>query len=104
MVVAGSLLPGLGNNYAALGAWETQLTDLSISPERKANLHHPVDTAADYGAHGIFDDRAGGVLDPSFLHSVPEVARTFWTALRRTTQSKIPRYSRDLALKAGDLS
>ena len=28
LVVAGSLFPGLGNTYAALGAWDTQLTDL----------------------------------------------------------------------------
>ena len=28
LVVAGSLFPGLGNTYAASGAWDTQLTDL----------------------------------------------------------------------------
>ena len=61
------LFPGLGNTYAALGALETQLTDLPPSPERKANLHLPVDTAEDHGAHGIFDDRAGRLFDPSFL-------------------------------------
>lgn len=101
LVMAGSLFPGLGNTYAALGAWDTQLTDLPISPDRKANLHLPVDTAEDHGAHGIFDDRAGGVLDPSFLRSLPDVARTFWAASGQTARAKTRRYSRSLALKAG---
>lgn len=104
LVVAGSLFPGLGNNYAALGAWDTQLTEIPISPERKANLHLPVDTTTDHGAHGIFDDRAGGALDPSFLRSLPNVARTFWTALGWTAQAKSRRYSRIMALKVGDRS
>ena len=91
LVVAGSLFPGLGNNYAALGAWDTQLTDLPISPRRKANLHLPVDTTEDHGAHGIFDDRAGGLFDPSFLRSLPDVARTFWTAWGRTARGEGPK-------------
>ena len=102
LVVAGSMFPGLGNTYAALGAWDTQLTDLPLSPERKANLHLPVDTAEDHGAHGIFDDRAGGLFDPSFLRSLPDVARTFWAACGRTARAKGRRYSRGLALKAVD--
>jgi NAD(P)-dependent dehydrogenase (short-subunit alcohol dehydrogenase family) len=100
LVVAGSLFPGLGNAYAALGAWDTQLTDLAISPRRRANLHLPVDTEEDYGAHGIFDDRAGGLFDPSFLRSLPDVARTLLTALGWTARAKSERYSRSLALKA----
>ena len=77
LVVAGSLFPGLGNQYAALGAWESQLTNIPIDPERKVNLREPVDAARDGGAHGIFDDRAGGFLDPEFLKSLPDSARTF---------------------------
>jgi NAD(P)-dependent dehydrogenase (short-subunit alcohol dehydrogenase family) len=103
LVVTGSLFPGLGNAYAALGAWDTQLTDLPISPERKANLHLPVDTTEDHGAHGIFDDRAGGLFDPSFLRSLPDVARTFFAALRRTARANGRRYSRSPALKAADV-
>ena len=102
LVIAGSLFPGLGNTYAALGAWDTQLTDLPISPGRKSNLHLPVDTAEDYGAHGIFDDRAGGLFDPSFLRSLPDVVRTLWTACVRTARAKGKRYSRGLALKTVD--
>ena len=102
LVVAGSLFPGLGNNYASLGAWDTQLTDIPISPGRKANLHLPVDTTEDHGAHGIFDDRAGGLFDPSFLRSLPDVARTFRAACGRTVRAKGRRYSRALALRAVD--
>ncbi|HTT89381.1 MAG TPA: SDR family oxidoreductase [Acidimicrobiales bacterium] len=102
LVVAGSLFPGCGNAYAGLGAWDTQLTDLPLSPGRRANLHLPVDTDEDHGAHGIFDDRAGGLFDPSFLRSLPGVARTLWTALGQTARAKTERYSRGLALKAGD--
>jgi len=93
LVVAGSLFPGLGSNYAALGAWESQLTDLPISADRPVNLRLPVDTSRDHGAHGIFDDRAGGVFDPSFLRSLPGVVRTFKAALERTVRGKSRRFS-----------
>ena len=102
LVAAGSLFPGLGNNYAALGAWDTQLTDLPVSPQRKANLHLPVDTGEDHGAHGIFDDRAGGLFDPTFVRSLPDVAHTFWAALGRTARAKTRGHSRGLPLNAVD--
>ena len=66
------IFPGLGNQYAALGAWESQLTDEPISPDRKANLHDPVDGVRDHGAHGMFDDRAGGLFDPASCARSPE--------------------------------
>ncbi len=103
LVMAGSLFPGLGNSYAALGAWESQLTDVPISPDRKANLHGPVDAVRDHGAHGMFDDRAGGLLDPSFLRSLPGVARTFAAAWRRMAETKAKRYGRSVALKTADI-
>ncbi len=80
LVVAGQVAPGLGNHYAALGAWSTQLTDQKISPERPDNLRHPADDQEDAGSHGIFGTKAGGSLDPSFLKSLPDTARTFVTA------------------------
>ncbi|HTU38252.1 MAG TPA: SDR family oxidoreductase [Acidimicrobiales bacterium] len=99
LVVAGSLFPGLGNNYAAIGAWESQLTELPISAHREANLHSPVDDLGDFGAHGIFDNRAGGALDRSFLRSLPEVAWTFAIAWRRTIEDKAKRWIKTGALK-----
>jgi len=88
LVLAGRLFPGLGNQYAALGAWETQLTDQKTSPDRPVNLYEPADGQKDYGAHGIFDDKAGGFFDPSFIKSLPTTARTFATALTRTVDEK----------------
>jgi NAD(P)-dependent dehydrogenase (short-subunit alcohol dehydrogenase family) len=88
LVAAGRLFPGLGNQYAAIGAWETQLTSIPIDPERPANLRHPLDHDDDRGAHGIFDNEAGGVLDPSFLRTLPTTARTFGRAVALTVADK----------------
>ena len=51
-----------------------------ISPDRPVNLRQPADPEDDAGAHGIFDDQAGGALDPSFLKSLPDTGRTFVAA------------------------
>jgi NAD(P)-dependent dehydrogenase (short-subunit alcohol dehydrogenase family) len=88
LVVAGGLFPGLGNQYAAIGAWDTQLTDQPIDADRPDNLYHPADDKVDNGAHGIFDDKAGGFFDPSFVRSLPATARTFAVALARTAREK----------------
>lgn len=98
LVAAGSLFPGLGNHYAALGAWESQLTELPITADRKVNLHAPADDTCDAGAHGMFDDCAGGFMDPSFLKSLPKTARIFANALAHTVSEKRRRYARDLTL------
>jgi hypothetical protein len=92
LVLAGRLFPGLGNQYAALGAWGTQLTHQEVSPDRPDNLRQPADDQSDAGAHGIFDAKAGGFLDPSFLKSLPTTARTFATALGRTAKEKARTY------------
>jgi NAD(P)-dependent dehydrogenase (short-subunit alcohol dehydrogenase family) len=88
LVAAGRLFPGLGNQYAAIGAWETQLTSIPIDPHRPANLRHPLDDDDDRGASGIFDSEAGGALDPSFLRTLPTTARTFGRAVARTVADK----------------
>jgi NAD(P)-dependent dehydrogenase (short-subunit alcohol dehydrogenase family) len=88
LVAAGSVLPGLGNQYAALGAWESQLTSQPVSPGRKANLWEPVDSERDAGAHGMFDGQAGGFLDPSFLKTLPHTAKLFGRAVARTVAEK----------------
>jgi NAD(P)-dependent dehydrogenase (short-subunit alcohol dehydrogenase family) len=92
LVLAGRLFPGLGNQYAALGAWDTQLTDQTVSPDRPDNLRKPADDEIDAGAHGIFDAKAGGFFDPSFLKSLPTTARTFASALGRTAEEKARTY------------
>ncbi len=80
LVAAGQIAPGLGNHYAALGAWDTQLADLPIGRDRPDNLNLPADDKEDAGAHGIFDDKAGGFFDPSFLKTLPRAGRTFLMA------------------------
>lgn len=88
LVVAASLAPGFGNHYAALGAWEAQLTKAHVQPDRPVNLYHPVDSEADHGAHGSFDHQAGGFWDPSFLRSLPKTAMTFCKAAVATAKDK----------------
>jgi len=88
LVVAGRLFPGLGNQYAARGAWDTQLTSEPITADRPVNLYDPVDNVQDHGAHGQFDHMAGGFLDPSYLKTLPATARTFITALARDLTGK----------------
>jgi NAD(P)-dependent dehydrogenase (short-subunit alcohol dehydrogenase family) len=84
LVTAGRLFPRFANEYAAIAAWESQLTDQPIDPDRPANLDRPLDDVKDAGPHGIFDSRANGVLDPSFLASLPQTARNFAKAFTRT--------------------
>ncbi len=88
VVAAGKLAPGLANQFAAIGCWDTQLTDREADRERPVNLRAPADEGRDAGAHGIFDDRAGGFLDPSFLRSLPATAATFARASLRLAQEK----------------
>ena len=80
LVMAAQLVPGFANQYAAVGAWGTQLIDQPVRADRPDNLRQPVDAQQDAGAHGIFDDKAGGFLDPSFLSSLPATATATATA------------------------
>lgn len=92
LVAMGSLMPGLANQYAARGAWDTQLTDLPNRPDRPVNLRAPADESVDFGAHGIFDGKAGGFLDPHFLVSLPTAAATFVKASAAVVAEKAARY------------
>jgi hypothetical protein len=88
LVLGGRLFPGFGNEYAARGAWESQLTSQPIDPHRPSNLRRPIDSSEDHGAHGMFDDKAGGFLSPSFLKALPQTAKTFLDALKATMRHK----------------
>lgn len=88
VVAAGRLTPGFGNHYAALGAWDTQLTDRPVRPDRPVNLREPVDDTVDRGTRGIFADQAGGFFDPSFLSSLPATGLTFARAARQLGREK----------------
>jgi len=88
LVLVDSLAPGVGNQYAALAAWDAQLTDETIDPDRSSNLMGPVDNDSDQGCHGVFDDQSGGMLDPSFLRSLPQTASLFGKAVRYEMQGR----------------
>ena len=93
LVAIAKVAPGLANQYAAIGAWESQLTSQEISPERPSNLHQPRDVDADHGAHGEFEHDAEGFLTPSFLKTLPEMAAKFGKAAAATVKDKRRRYS-----------
>jgi short-subunit dehydrogenase len=77
LIVAGhSVAPSVLSRYAALTGVSSQQTDEPAEPDQPANLERPVDTDADHGARGSFDGQARGVLDPSFLRSLPKTAVT----------------------------
>jgi len=92
LVAIARAAPGLANQYAAIGAWSSQLTSQKIAPDRPSNLHEPVDADTDHGAHGEFDDRADGFLTPRFLRSLPKMAVTFGKAVTDTIRDKRHRY------------
>jgi len=81
LVFVDSLFRGVGNHYAALAAWDAQFTDQPVQPGRPSNLRKAADDSTDFGAHGIFDKQASGVLDPSFLKSLPKTAALFAKAV-----------------------
>ncbi len=115
VVAAGRLTPGFGNHYAALGAWESQLTGQPVDPRRPVNLRQPADQDEDAGARGIFDGKAGGFFDPSFLKSLPATAAIFVKAggsygkeraawLTRTDASERRRLAGAVAAAVGGLA
>lgn len=94
LVAAGQVMPGLGHQYAAIGAWDSQLTDEPVRPGRPDNLRDPGDQDCDAGSHGIFDDQAGGIMDPAFLKTFPTQPRTFAVAATNTARDRAGRSNR----------
>lgn len=59
-LAANAVVPGLLDRYLARTGFESQQTEDPRDPDQPANLWQPADGEGgqDYGAHGIFDDRA----------------------------------------------
>ena len=89
LVTGSRFVPGLGDQFAARGAWDEQLSDRPVQPSRPCNLYAPADDDADYGSHGTFGDEAGGFFTPSFLASLPTAAREFIQAAAATGAERI---------------
>lgn len=72
------LAPGVLDHAAARSGWEEQEGLTESVTARFGNLDAPLDDdpATDAGATGAFDDRSGGVLEASFLRSLPSLGRT----------------------------
>jgi NAD(P)-dependent dehydrogenase (short-subunit alcohol dehydrogenase family) len=92
LVGAGKMAPSFANQFAAVAAWDAQLTDRPSRPVDPVNLRRPVDREIDFGAHGRFDNQAGGFLDPHFLKTIPRTLKHFVTAARATIAEKANRH------------
>jgi NAD(P)-dependent dehydrogenase (short-subunit alcohol dehydrogenase family) len=57
-IVANKIAPGLLDRYLARTGYEAQQMSEPEDPNRPHNLWEPVDDEQDYGAHGVFDNRA----------------------------------------------
>jgi hypothetical protein len=68
--------PGALDRYLGSTGYRSQQTDQPVAPDRPDNLYEPVDGLGrgDAGTFGTFGSRAAGMLDPSFLRSVPRTA------------------------------
>jgi hypothetical protein len=88
-VAVAAVAPGFANRFAAVTGARSQLTDQPVRPDRPSNLFQPADSEADYGAHGRFDDRARGVLDPHFLRGLPRTGRQLVRAAAATVSASL---------------
>ena len=91
IVAVASVAPGFANQFAAVSGRTSQLTDEPIDENRPSNLREPADERSDHGSHGRFDDRAGGVLDPSFLSNLPTTVSQFVAAARARLAERVNR-------------
>ncbi len=57
-LAANAVAPGLLDRYLARSGYRSQQTSEPTSDDQQANLWQPADRAADYGAHGRFDEQA----------------------------------------------
>ncbi len=98
LIVAGAkVAPAVLAHYAARTGVSSQQTGEPARPDRPSNLFQPVDADEDHGAHGTFGDRAGGVLDPQFLRSLPDTGRQLLAALGDAGREKVARLRRPAA-------
>jgi NAD(P)-dependent dehydrogenase (short-subunit alcohol dehydrogenase family) len=86
LVVTGQLAPACANQFAAIAAWDSQLTDEPTRPDDAGNLDAPADAVHDFGARGRFGQQSGGFLDPSYLRTLPGTAVKFVRALIATVR------------------
>ncbi|MGI5237426.1 SDR family oxidoreductase [Dactylosporangium sp. CA-139066] len=57
-LIADKFMPGLLDRYLARTGYDSQQTPQRRDPRQPRNLWEPADEDADFGAHGVFDDRS----------------------------------------------
>jgi NAD(P)-dependent dehydrogenase (short-subunit alcohol dehydrogenase family) len=92
LVAAAKIAPALGNQFAAIGAWEAQLTKEPVRSDDPVNLREPADDDVDHGARGRFGNQAGGFLDPHYLKTLPTTFVKFGRATKMVLDEKRRRY------------
>jgi NAD(P)-dependent dehydrogenase (short-subunit alcohol dehydrogenase family) len=101
LIVGGSkTLPSVFSQFAAGTAVDAQQTGDPVAPDRPSNLRSPVDDDQAWSAGGQFDDQARGVLEPSFLRSLPGQGRSLCRAVVAATRFKLRGRARRAALEA----
>lgn len=95
LILAGAkLAPSVLSHYVARSGVSSQQTSQDAAADRPSNLYAPMDADEDHGAHGVFADRAGGVLDPQFLRSLPKTGQQLAKAARAAGREKLARVRR----------
>ncbi len=76
LVQLSKVFPGPIDHFVAATTVDGQQTDEEVDADAPDNLNRPLDgrDGRDRGAHGVFDERAGGMLDRRFLASLPRTA------------------------------
>lgn len=97
IVGATKLAPAVLAHYVARTGVSSQQTGEPTTPGRPCNLFDPADATDDYGAHGRFSDRAGGVLDPQFLRALPKTGAQLGRAVAAAGREKLARLRREPA-------
>ncbi len=75
------IFPAFADWYLGKTGFASQMTDKPTSPHRPDNLYHPVDEERDYGARGVFTDRAYSRSFQVWLDTHPGVLALAATAL-----------------------
>ncbi len=100
LIIQGNkLAPGIFDHYAACTSWDAQQVAGDKVDRPLGNLDEPLDDepGADRGAHGRFGDRAGGVLTPHFLKSVPQTVASVARAARARSREVLETVQRSAA-------
>ena len=96
VVLGAKVVPSVLSRFVARTGVDSQQTDERRRPDRPSNLLAPADDEHDFGAHGRFSDRDGGVLDPSFVRLLPATATSL---LRAGAEAAVFRLRRSGALR-----